>query len=159
MRANFFGRSGRWKEAAADLTKVVELDPKNELSWLYLAPLRVELGDLDGYESIRQVAMKDFGISSDQITALRATQICFLLPASGTIIIVSRLNSHFVEQDTLWQKYINGLVDYRRGRFDSAVEWTKKSSSFTGSGFTRRQILPGAGIPGYGNGPVSVEPH
>jgi predicted Zn-dependent protease len=45
--------SGRWKEAAADLTKVVELDPKTQWSWLQLAPLLVETDNLADYKNQR----------------------------------------------------------------------------------------------------------
>ena len=86
VRANFFGRSGRWKEAAADLTKVVELDPKTQWSWLELAPLLVESGNVTDYKKFCQAVLDQFGDTDQQLIALRTVQCCLLLPASGALL-------------------------------------------------------------------------
>jgi len=48
-RVELRSREGRWREAAADLTKVIEFGPENQSSYHLLTVLLAESGDLESY--------------------------------------------------------------------------------------------------------------
>jgi tetratricopeptide (TPR) repeat protein len=129
---DFFARHGRWNEAAADFSRLVELEPTNHDAYRLLAPLLVQSGDLRGYR--RHCAMENarFGDTKDLVIAERTAKDCLILADSGVDLgtvsklaevaasAVSRPNSNPFAQFT------KGLAEYRQGRFLSAVEWTQK---------------------------------
>ena len=136
VRANFFGRGGRWKEAAADLTKVVELDPKTQWSWLQLAPLLVESDNLADYKKFCQAALEQFGDTDQQLIARRTIQCCFLLPASGALLEGgSAQSAKLIDQGDVFQNYIHSLAEYRQGHFATAVGLCKKSTTQGGNAY------------------------
>jgi serine/threonine protein kinase/tetratricopeptide (TPR) repeat protein len=133
LRGDFRARQGRWSEAAADLAKAAELNPADHWAWYQLAPLLVESGDLDGYRKHRQAMLARFGATNDLAIAERTAKASLLLPVAGAdLTAAAKLVEKVISasQDHPWLAYFQfaeGLAEYRRGRFNEAVEWTKKA--------------------------------
>jgi tetratricopeptide (TPR) repeat protein len=143
-RAGNYARLGNWREAAADLSKAIELDPSESTVWYQLAPLLLELNDLPGYNRHRHQALEHFSQTGDPVVAAHIAILSLLLPASG-----DDLNSALkLADDAAMAEYADGflgmrqwakgLAEYRRGRFTNAVAWTDKALITAG-----RQNLPG----------------
>jgi len=89
-RGQLYGRSGKWEEAAADLVRAIELDsadqspPVDHTSGMpgprfRLAPLLVELGQLDRYREHCLAYLEAFKEASN-VEAGRALQACLWMP-------------------------------------------------------------------------------
>jgi tetratricopeptide (TPR) repeat protein len=59
-RANVLARAGQWHDAAADLTKAIELRPPAEMAWCRLAPLLAATGDAVTYQRYGRNALEQF---------------------------------------------------------------------------------------------------
>ena len=64
-RIDLSGRRGQWKEAAGDLSKLLELDPSGVHDHLQLAALLVETGDLEGYRAHCRKMLSRFSGTND----------------------------------------------------------------------------------------------
>jgi WD40 repeat protein/Flp pilus assembly protein TadD len=129
-RAESDARHGRWKEAAANLTKAMELDPADDWSWYYLAPLLIEAGDVPGYRKHCHAMLMRVSVTSDVPVVRRAAKACLLLPTSGADLArASNLADAALAEEHEWLGITKGLAEYRQGRFASAVEWARKSLS------------------------------
>src|SRR5262249_39695608 len=71
---------GQWREAAAAMAKVIELDPADHWSWYCQAPLLLEIGDMDGYRRVCQELLTRFGKTNEAYIAERAAKTCLLVP-------------------------------------------------------------------------------
>jgi len=137
-RGLFRARHGQWKQAAADLTKAIKLDPEEHWNWYQLAPLLVEAGDLEGYRKHREAMLARFGAMNDPPIAERIAKASLLLPAVGAdLASASTLAGRAAGagQDHPWLAYfqlVKGLAEYRQGRFTEAAAWTKKALASPG---------------------------
>src|SRR5438046_2518714 len=61
FRASLRGRMGRWREAAADLSKILELRPDDHQPFPNLAAALVEVGDLETYRRLCAQIRERFG--------------------------------------------------------------------------------------------------
>ncbi len=126
----------RWKEAAADTARLIELEPNDHTLYHALAPLLVQSGDLSGYRLHCAQELARFAGTSDPNTADRMAKNCLILPDSGV-----DLNAISAWADTAvtagkgisaglpWFQFCKGLAEYRQGHFASAVDWTQKALS------------------------------
>ncbi len=123
---------GQWKEAAAQLSKAADLDPQNYLVYFSLAPLLVEIGDIAGYERLRQIMLVRFNGTNDPIVCARIAKMCLLLPLSGPAAevvhkwvdtLIATGTNHWAWQ---WFEVAKGLDAYREGHFAEAIEWVQK---------------------------------
>jgi serine/threonine protein kinase/tetratricopeptide (TPR) repeat protein len=132
-RGNVRARTARWKEAAADLSKVVQLNPNNSSSWFQLAPLLIESGDLAGYRENCHAMLALFGTTTDPRVAEQTAKACLLVPITEEdLASASRMADIAVtaDKDRGWLAYYEfakGLAEYRQGRFALASEWAKKA--------------------------------
>ncbi len=133
VRLSFFARQGRWREAAADAAKAIELDPADHILYRELAALLLAAGDVEGYRRQCQVIVARFAGTNDSTVAERMAKACLMLPSSGA-------NSNVVSQwaetaiagggtnteSLAWKELAKGLAEYRLGHFADAAEWTQK---------------------------------
>jgi tetratricopeptide (TPR) repeat protein len=137
-RATFFARRARWKEAAADLGRALELRPGDHSVWHSLAAVLVQSGQLDIYREHCRKSVERFGNTTDPTTAERIAKDCLILPASGAgLETVARmtqtaLSSTNYPYDPAWRQLAQGLADYRQGHFASALDWAEKALTRTG---------------------------
>ena len=127
------GRRGQWKEATADLSKLLELDPSGVHEHLQLAVLLVETGDLEAYRAhCRKMLSRFSGTNDDAGTLDQTAKACLLVPGS---VLGPESASQLVDKavtlgkDNAWFSYLQmdkGLAEYRRGQYASAVDWMRK---------------------------------
>jgi len=131
-RAVFAARRGQWEAAAADLAKVIQLQPAGHAAYHMLAPLLVQKGDADGYHRLCRIALARFSGTKDPFTAERIAKDCLILPTSGvdldaanqmaeTAVEAGKANGYLP-----YFEFAKGLAEYRQGRFAAAAEWAQK---------------------------------
>ncbi len=116
-RGDMRARAGRWKDAAEDFSKAVELQPANHEFYHALAPLLVQSGDLEGCRRFRQSVIARFGSSGDSVVAERMAKDCLILPSSGADLdTVSKMADTAVRMGTnhpalTWFQFAKGLAE------------------------------------------------
>jgi eukaryotic-like serine/threonine-protein kinase len=136
MRGALFASHTRWKEAAADLSRALELSPENHLIWHNLAVVLVQESRLELYREHCAKSIERFGNTADALTAERIAKDCMILPASGVDLDrVARMTQTALRGTNYpsgqgwshaWCQLTKGLADYRQGHFASAVDWAEK---------------------------------
>jgi tetratricopeptide (TPR) repeat protein len=121
-------RFGQWSNAVADYSKLIELDRSNEWNYLWLAPLLVQSGDLEGYHRLCAEVLAIFGGTKDPGVAEPMSKACLILPAAGiNLEAVARLADMAAARDKgAWDELAKGLAEYRQGHFASAIDWMRK---------------------------------
>jgi serine/threonine protein kinase/Flp pilus assembly protein TadD len=139
FRAQYRVHTGRFADAAVDMTKALKLKPDDWLAWLRLATIFVQGGDLNGYDQLRQNMLARFGTWPEPRFAEVTAKTCLLLPWSEA-------NSNRVHQLAdlaarelpagKWEGLAKGLSEFRQGRFDSAAEWERRALAASDSDAT-----------------------
>jgi serine/threonine protein kinase/tetratricopeptide (TPR) repeat protein len=149
-------RRGKWEEAAADFTRVIDLDPRNHMDYHSLAPLLVAAGEIEKYHTLRRQIVARFGgtnnpcapdrlaratIASgswtgapagDPAVADRMAKDCLILSASGVDLDLAcdlADTAVTVGSKSRYLAYFQctkALAEYRKGEFGAAVEWIGK---------------------------------
>jgi hypothetical protein len=89
---HFHSRLGRWRHAADDFRRAVELDPAGEWTWYYAILTLVEIGEKAGYCKLSLAMRRTFESSSDPLLAERITKLWLLTPdCPGDPTIPARL--------------------------------------------------------------------
>ena len=133
-----WARTGRWKEAAADFLKLIELEPENHENYHLLAPLLVQSGDLDAYRRHCAQIVERFGKTNDPAIAERMAKDCLILPSSGADLdaVAEMADSAIAAGPDHWGatffQFAKGLSEYRQGHFTSAVQWMQKVLAMPG---------------------------
>ena len=132
-RAAFFGRTGKWKEAAADLSQVLKIRPQDDQTWHFLAAVLVQQGELEAYREHCRKGLERFANTADPAAAEQISKGCLLSASSGADLdLVARMTDLAVSAPTNrvsadWSHLCKGLSEYRRGNFALAVEWTQRA--------------------------------
>jgi serine/threonine protein kinase/tetratricopeptide (TPR) repeat protein len=133
FRGDLWARTGRWKEAVADFSKLIELEPENHENYHMLAPLLVQSGDLDAYRRHCAQVVERFGKTDDPAIAERMAKDCLILPSSDADLdaVDDMIDSAIAAGPDYWAatffQFAKGLSEYRQGHFTSAVEWMQKA--------------------------------
>jgi tetratricopeptide (TPR) repeat protein/tRNA A-37 threonylcarbamoyl transferase component Bud32 len=133
VRSSFLARSHRWKEAIADLSNVIEVDPSDDDAAFQLAILMLETGDRENYRAGCEKMLTNFR-AANAPGALGKTAEAWLLvaepwsnPGSAGQLADQALT---LGTNSFWVYYlqmVKGLAEYRAGHFESAIEWAGKS--------------------------------
>jgi tetratricopeptide (TPR) repeat protein len=126
------GNAGKWQEARADFTKLIEMEPDEHYHYHGLGAVLVQLGDAKGYDAFRQQVIKQFGSTQDPMIAERMVKTCLILPCTGpaldafgkmaeTSVTRGKDQPYFP-----YFEFAKALAEYRSGHFDQAVEWSQK---------------------------------
>jgi hypothetical protein len=129
-RLDLMGRQGRWKEAAADASTLMQYRP-TDYYWPYnLAALLAITQDRPAYEQLCRRLPAGYAETTNPYIAQRVAEACLLLPNSGADLqLVDRLAARAVtlgNSDAYFQP-CKSLSEYRQGSFAGAVEWAEKS--------------------------------
>jgi serine/threonine protein kinase len=128
-RCDTYARCSRWREAAADAEVLLKHSPDNHHNYHMLAPLLVQLGDMEEYQRLCRIILDKFSGTTDMFVADRMAKDCLILPAPGVDpkaaatladVAVSRGSkaaaaSHF--------KFCKGLAEFRLGHYEEAIKW------------------------------------
>jgi tetratricopeptide (TPR) repeat protein len=131
--ARAHARAGRWTNAVADFSKLIELEPTNLDFYHSLAPLLVQSADLDAYRSDCARMLARFGGTSDPVVANRMAKDCLILSSSGVDFgAVGQLAETAVSLGSnsappVHFEVTKGLAEYRQGHYPGAVEWARKA--------------------------------
>jgi tetratricopeptide (TPR) repeat protein len=135
VRADYLGLRGRWNEAAADLWKLVELDPDDLDSCEKLGSILSYENDLPGYRRLCQMMLTRFGSTTNAEIADRIIKTCCILkPAENDLPTIARLVECLTDDyardmvDNLpWLQFAKALAAYRLGNYSNAVEILNKN--------------------------------
>ena len=129
---NVFGgihaRRGQWQEALTDWNWVVEYAPDDHVGYFHLAPLLLQLGDVQGYKRCRASMLQKFGNTSDPRVAERMTKASLILPPSpdelATVAKMAAVAGRMNPNDDTWgfNLFAEGFSEYRLGHYVIAVE-------------------------------------
>jgi len=137
-RGELFASRGRWREAAADLTRARALRPADHLIWHSLAAVLVKQGDLEAYREHCRNSVERFKGTADVREAHRIAKDCLILPSSGiepeTIAVMVTTSLSATNDPSLFGPLLStkGLAEYRQGLFPDAVQWSEKVLSRQG---------------------------
>jgi eukaryotic-like serine/threonine-protein kinase len=133
VQSAFFARCRRWREAVADLNKLVELDPTDDDVQFKLAVLSLELGDMANYLTNCQEMVARFSSAELPGPLGETAEVCLLSgdQASGYEAACQLADRALtLGKNSYWVydlKFIRGLADYRAGQFQRAVDWVSQS--------------------------------
>jgi tetratricopeptide (TPR) repeat protein len=123
-RGQAYAEQNRLAEAAADLTRAIELGHDDVRTWTTLALVRLASKDDTGYRQARADMLKRFGKTQDARTAgVFAWNYCLAPAARSEFELVLKMHQT-VAPDDLPPR---GLLLYRLGRFKEAVKQLKES--------------------------------
>ncbi|HOB97673.1 MAG TPA: tetratricopeptide repeat protein [Verrucomicrobiota bacterium] len=132
-RGESFARRGRWSEAAADLARVIKLDPETHDPWYHLAPLLLRTGATNDYHRLCHEMLLRFGGENPPQVAERTVKACLLLPPDRSDLalatelaqtaVVAGLDHPFIH----YYQFAKGLAEYRQGHYAGAEDWLRKS--------------------------------
>jgi WD40 repeat protein/tetratricopeptide (TPR) repeat protein len=134
-RGDVRGRRGAWREAAADLARGLELDPRIDMTWYRLASLLSHLGDVESYRRHRRRMLERFATTDDGGIAEHTVRACLHLPADLTELdqacqlaerAVATASPAFLLP---YAELARGLAEYRRGRLPEAIRWLDQALS------------------------------
>ena len=128
---NVFGgvhaRRGEWRQSLTNWDYVVQYAPADQMGYMYLAPLLLQLDDLNGYENCRKEILREFGNTTDPRIAERMVTSSLILPASvDEMPTIERMSAVAVTGQTNasnwgYNLFAKGLTEYRLGHFAVAT--------------------------------------
>jgi len=130
-RGDARARMGRWKEAAADFSRLVDFEPENSFAYHALAALLVQSGDLQGYRLHCAQELARFAGTTDPNIANQMAKDCLILPDSGVDLRTTGAWADTAvtagkDSGNAWFQITKGLAEYRQGHFVSAADWIQK---------------------------------
>ena len=139
-RGRMYARVGRFREAAADFSRLMDVRPQDFSSWHQGMPLLLQIGDVEGYRRRRAEALRRFGSTSDQMTAQTIPKDCLMIPVEGgelqqVIALADRATNN---TSPAWFFQMKGMAEYRAGRFQKAIPWL--TESMDGGSADRRSV-------------------
>jgi tetratricopeptide (TPR) repeat protein len=140
-RGNLYGRRGQWDKAAADFTKAIELDPEEHWNWYKLAPLRLQIGDVEGYRRHCLQMLQRFGQTDNSTIARRTARACQLTPDAVDDPHVPAALAEFAMKAAAthsWSPLVRGEAHYRVKEFEQAAERFRQAASIGESRDYRR---------------------
>jgi tetratricopeptide (TPR) repeat protein len=128
-RGELHARFTRWQQAADDFDAALALNSGDHWQWYRSAALRLKLNDMEGYIRHCREMLDRFGDTELHYIGERISKLCLLVPeavaatgdAGGRMAAIAGGAS---ETDNLYPYYrlVQGMADYRAGRFDDAAE-------------------------------------
>ena len=134
QRQELMGRQGRWQEAAAASSLIVEYQPAEEYRYHTLAELLAITHNRPAYEILCRKILTTFTNSSDPYTYERIAKDCLFLPDSGADLnLVDELAGKSVALGSShpdgfpYLSVAKAMSAYRLGHFAEAMEWAEKT--------------------------------
>ena len=128
-------RRRQWREALTNWELVVTLAPDDYVGYMNLAPLLLQLNDVDGYQACREQILKEFGSTTDPRIAECMVKASLILPPSDEQMrLISQMADVALGGDTNDEKYgfnlfSKGFAEYRLGHYQSALNFLRRAGS------------------------------
>jgi serine/threonine protein kinase/tetratricopeptide (TPR) repeat protein len=120
----------QWGQAAADLTRIVELNPNDHYRWFLCAQMHLLADDTDGYRKLCTKMQKRFGRTKARQEAGWLINVCALGPEAtadfGPIVMLAEWDVANHPHDWYSLNRV-GEAYYRAGRFEAAIEQLQKA--------------------------------
>jgi hypothetical protein len=132
----------------------------SETGWILMAVgiSQVEAGQLSAYEEFRNMAVSNYGNSSNYIFSAIILKSCLLAPAGPRVLeelqpladnVRSRLDSRSTDsidaEQGAFAAMSMALMEYRKGNFARAQEWCRRSLEFPDSNDARNATVHAIG--------------
>jgi tetratricopeptide (TPR) repeat protein len=134
QRVELMGRQGRWQEAAAASSIIVEYQPTEQFRFHTLAALLTITQNRPAYEILCRKILATFTNISDPYIDERIAKDCLFLPDSGVDLeFMDKLADKSVSlgsghsDDMPYFQTAKAMAAYRGGRFAEAIEWGQKT--------------------------------
>jgi tetratricopeptide (TPR) repeat protein len=127
-----YSRRGQWADALRVFNKSMIADPTNHVSFHDLAPVLVQIGDMDNYRGLCQRALNQFSETKDPIIAERIAKDCLMFePPNGSLERLGKMADTAIAAgptNNVWPyfQFVKGLAEYRTGDYAGAQEWLGK---------------------------------
>jgi hypothetical protein len=135
MRADLRARQGRFREAATDLNRLIEMEPDDHWHWFILAPLLVHLGEDTAYDAMRRAMLVRFKDTENALTAERVAKAAMLRALDEedtpgldqlvrTIVRQGAAGQQFDEFSQYRDAFnlCESLAEYRQGDYTKAIQ-------------------------------------
>ena len=129
-RAMALACAGRFMLAEAELARALEMDASQHVLWHTRTALAAYRADQDRYREVCSAMLSRFGQSTDYILAERSVRACTILPGPvppelARLLEVSMAGAP--EGYRSWPLLAKGMLDYRAGRYQDAVDALERS--------------------------------
>jgi tetratricopeptide (TPR) repeat protein len=135
-RAAAYNNVGQYDKAIADYRKTCELNPQEPYAAIAYAGLCLSLNMEDEYRRHRKTFLARFQGTSDPAVAERIARAFLLLPATGEELeraaALADLSVELGRHHGFYPYFmaVKALAEYRRARYESAIDWGQKSNAF-----------------------------
>ena len=127
-RAEFLARRGRWKDSAADFSRLIALDPEDRRVYYPLLPLLAQNGQIEEYRVDRSQFLARFRQherSPRPPGGWPGTACCCRLSGAeletAGRLAETALTAGNTDRNLQYFQFVRGLADYRRGLFEAAA--------------------------------------
>jgi tetratricopeptide (TPR) repeat protein len=130
---NVHGHRGQWPAALANYAKVVDLLPEEHFAYFVVAPLLLQVGDVEGYRNHRARILRKFASTTDPQIGERMAKACLLLPpAPAELDTVRKLADVGIaagsgHQAWAFFQFAKGFAEYRSGHCEEAAHWLQQA--------------------------------
>lgn len=126
--------SSRFRESAAELSEVIDLDP-SAVSQYVLTPLLIESGRIGEYRTHCKAMLDQYEKTTSPSIAEQTAKSCLLLPASvdkpglaRAAAVAARAVELSKKGDWMhWRLMTRGLAEYRTGQYNAALQTEAQS--------------------------------
>jgi hypothetical protein len=124
-QANALAAAGRFREVVALYDRALTQRPGTHDLLFLSMPVRLYVGDEDGYEAARRQMLARFGGTSDPEVAERTVKVCSLRPGADPAVIrrlveIARAGAGTYPYLQKWVHLAAGMAAYRAGQFEDA---------------------------------------
>ena len=122
-RGKLYARMGRFREAADDYAKAIEISPDNHRYWHDgLMPLLLQIGDIDGFRQHVSDELKQFGATKDGASAHRVAKDALAIPLEGEDLkLALELTERAKSAPHNWYYQNERMAAYRSGNYSAAI--------------------------------------
>jgi eukaryotic-like serine/threonine-protein kinase len=134
---NTFGsihaRHAEWQAALTNWSRVVQYAPDDHIGYMNLAPLLLQLDEVNGYKQCRTEIIQHFGNTTDPRIAERMAKTSLILPPTAEDLVsiakMAEVAGKGEVNDSNWGYNLvaMGLAEYRLGHYDRASELLTKA--------------------------------
>jgi predicted negative regulator of RcsB-dependent stress response len=118
-------RRGHWQAAITNYAHAVEFMPADHLLYHCLAPLFLQVGDVEGYQHHRQRMLRQFSQTSDPVVAERIAKDCLILPpATSELAAITKMTGTAIAANpaSAYFEFVKGFAEYRQGQWAAAAD-------------------------------------
>jgi len=136
-RFDLKGRRGRWKEAAADASLILDLQPTDHYRYHTLIALLAKAHDTVAYEELCHKLLTKFANPTNPFIAERMVQDSLLLPNSWMDLnLADKLADTALalggsDAALPYFQACKAMSTYRLGRYQEAIKWGERAASIS----------------------------